>query len=177
MSCQGGILKTSYRFVLFLTVVLVGCAKTPLPAAPSVVPSPYLAKIEALRAQQGKTVDLPSDQQAAPQAPLKEYLTQAKDSGLPEPDSRLLWHFLPKQTVPTARQQQTFSFWQAQQGRALRLQVGPVGDMQSLESARLAIKRAQHLQKWLAGQAITATVRYAPELPANQVLWLTERGE
>lgn len=160
---------------LLLTALLAGCAQKPQPHEPDLTPSPYLAKIETLRALQGSSAALPASEEPPAEQP-SPYLTKAPQGEQAQADSRLLWHFLPKQVVPTARQQQIFAFWQTQQASRLLLQVGPAGDAQHLESARMAVKRAQHLREWLAGQAITATVRYAPELPANQVLWHTEQG-
>lgn len=160
---------------MLLSGLLAGCAQTPQPHELDLTPSPYLAQIETLRAQQGSTAAPPESRQAAGAQP-RPNLTEAPRGEQARADSRLLWHFLPKQIVPTARQQQIFTFWKAQQSRSLLLQIGPAGEAQDLESARLAVKRAQHLREWLAGQAITATVRYAPELPANQVLWRTEQG-
>lgn len=133
--------------------------------------SPYLARINQLRAQTGyvapaSTATLPEQGEAPATGDV------AKD---PESGSRLLWHFTDQQQQPSAAQSQVFSLWQRHQRHALSVEVGPVGGKTPLESARLALLRAQSLQRWLDEQSVQAHVRYVPQMPLNQVLWQAER--
>jgi hypothetical protein len=167
------------RLLLSLCISLLcsACARQPshVTEVPSdlqpAAESPYLARINQLRAQTGYVAPAST---TIEQAQGQESVTDPV-SGDPEPGSRLLWHFTDQQQQPSAAQSQVFSLWQRQQQHALSVQVGPVSGKTPLESARLALLRAQALQRWLDEQSVQAHVRYVPQMPLNQVLWLAER--
>lgn len=121
-------------------------------------PSPLLAQLQTLRAQ------------------AREQQAGAAAAKAPRGEA-LVWQFSAGQQQPSAAQLRSFQAWYRQHPGVLRLQLGPASAAGEFAAAQAALSRAQSLQAWLREQGVQAELSYQPQLPAQQLHWLSPGGD
>lgn len=155
-----------YVLLCSLGLLLSGCAQQRmneqansfLLSLNAPAPSPALVQLQTLRAQA-------REQQAG--------LAAAKANH----GETLIWQFSANQQQPDAEQLRSFQAWHRQHPGSLRLQLGPASADSAFAAAQAALKRAQALQAWLREQGLQAELSYQPQLPAQQLQWLSPGGD